>query len=66
MRFRPWNGVFLSDEYLSNLDKARSITSDILDNYSQHGVTPLVESNICTSEELRQCLDLLEESHRTA
>ena len=60
MRFRPWNGVFLSEEYLSSVDRARAITADILALYSQHGVVPLVESNICTTKELRQCLDLLE------
>ena len=60
MRFRPWNGVFLSEEYLSSVDKAQAITAEILAVYSQHGVIPLVESSLRTTQELRQCLDLLE------
>ncbi|BDA42017.1 hypothetical protein COCOBI_02-8180 [Coccomyxa sp. Obi] len=66
MRFRPWNGVFLSEEYLSSVDKAQAITAEILAVYSQHGVVPLVESKICTTQELRQCLDLLEGCHKNS
>ena len=64
MRFRPWNGVFLSEEYLSSVDKAQAITAEILAVYSQHGVIPLVESSLRTTQELRQCLDLLEGATR--
>lgn len=60
MRFRPWNGVFISEEYLSSVEKAEDITADILAVYAEHGVTPLVESNVSTTQELRHCLDLLE------
>ena len=35
MKFRPWNGVFLSDEYLGSVEAATAITRDaeLLINY---------------------------------
>ena len=60
MRYRPWNGVFLSEEYLSGLDAAEGITKSVLKIYSRYGVVPLVESNISSAVELRRCHELLQ------
>ncbi|KAK9863776.1 hypothetical protein WJX84_000402 [Apatococcus fuscideae] len=60
MNFRPWNGVFLSKEYLGSVDKAEEITLKILSIYAQHGVVPLLESNIQKVEDLRHALDLFD------
>ena len=62
MKYRPWNGVFLSDKYLSSVEAAESITGDILKLYHQHGVQPLVESSISSAAELRRCHGLLEQA----
>ncbi len=62
MKYRPWNGVFLSDKYLSGVDAAESITGAILKLYKQYGVQPLVESSISSAAELRRCQTLLEEA----
>ena len=43
-RFRPWNGVFLSDEYLSGTERAEAITKEILGVYATFGVEILVEA----------------------
>ena len=59
MRFRPWNGVFLSRDYLSDVSKAESITRELLDVYHQHGVAPLIETSIAKTEELRRVHQLL-------
>ena len=60
MKYRPWNGVFLSDEYLSGIDAAEDITASILKLYHQYGVKPLIESNISSTAELRRCHEMLE------
>ena len=60
MRFRPWNGVFLSERYLSSVEAAEEITKGILRLYYKHCVVPLVESNISTTDDLRRCLALLD------
>jgi hypothetical protein len=33
MKFRPWNGVFLSDAYLNDLEEAVKITKEIVNVY---------------------------------
>jgi hypothetical protein len=60
MKYRPWNGVFLSQDYLSSVETAEKITAEILTAYSDHGVIPLLESKISTAAELRHWLDLLQ------
>ncbi len=62
MKFRPWNGVFLSEDYLSSVEKAEEITLEILSIYANHGVVPLLESNIQKVDELRHALDLFKQA----
>lgn len=59
MRFRPWNGVFLSDEYLSGVDAAMESTRQLLSVYAQHGVVPLVESAVTSEADLETLRQLL-------
>ena len=51
--------MFLSDHYLSSVEAAESITSQLLDAYARAGVVPLLESPVKTEEELRQAKRLL-------
>ena len=60
MKFRPWNGVFLSDEYLSSTEAAARITKELLGCYKQHGVIPLLETALHSTQDLRAATDLLE------
>lgn len=62
MKYRPWNGVFLSDKYLSSVNTAESITTSILQLYHQYSVQPLIESSISSAAELRRCHAMLEEA----
>ena len=64
MKYRPWNGVFLSDKYLSGVETAEGITASILRLYHQYGVQPLVESNITSAAELQRCHALMEQAVR--
>lgn len=51
MKFRPWNGVFLSDEYLRSVERAEAITRELVGIYRRHGVEPLVETAVRTDDE---------------
>ena len=62
MKYRPWNGVFLSDKYLSSVEAAESITMSILQLYQQYNVQPLVESSISSAAELGRCHAMLEQA----
>lgn len=59
MPCRPWNGVYLSQEYLSSVEAADAITRDILHTYAAAGVVPLVESAVKSDKELSSLLQLL-------
>eukprot|EP00775_Hariotina_reticulata_P012875 gene12875-13001_t len=59
MKFRPWNGVFLSDEYLSSVEAAEAITKNLLSVYSDAGVVPLVESAVTTDSDMLRLQALL-------
>ncbi|GFH12400.1 uncharacterized protein HaLaN_08080, partial [Haematococcus lacustris] len=59
MRFRPWSGVLLSEEYLGSVEAAEAITREVVRTYAAHGVTPLIESSVRSASELQPVLDLL-------
>jgi hypothetical protein len=60
MRYRPWSGVFLNDEYLSSVEDAETITKDLLKLYHQANIVPLLETRLSTLPELQHALQLLE------
>ena len=60
MKYRPWNGVFLNDEYLSSVPKAMQITREILTCYHKYQVTPLLESALNTKQDMLAARDLLQ------
>ena len=59
MKFRPWAGVFLSDEYLSSVERAEEITIAQMACLVRHGATPLIESPVTKDEDWAQCERLL-------
>ena len=63
-KFRPWNGVFLSDEYLSGVEGARDITVALLRIYKCYEVIPLVESAVKDIAGLREVMDLFQDADK--
>lgn len=59
MKFRPWNGVFLSDEYLSSVEAADKLTRQLLSLYAAHNVVPLIESAVKSEQDIAYIQDLL-------
>ena len=43
LRFRPWKGVYLDNQFISDIDFATQRTLEILQMYRKSGVIPLVE-----------------------
>lgn len=52
MKFRPWNGVFLSESFLADVDVATAIVGDILDVYRENDVEVLVETAMRTEKDI--------------
>lgn len=49
MKFRPWGGVYLSDDYLNSVDGARTSTKRVLTVYKEFNVVPLVETDLANN-----------------
>lgn len=72
-KFRPWNGVFLSDEYLSGVAQADAITRQVVQLYREFGVEPLIETAVRGQQDLDRLHALLgdlccheQQAHTTA
>ncbi len=50
-KFRPWKGVYLSNEYLNSLEESSKITKKIIDFYSNNSIIPLVETELSTEKQ---------------
>ena len=62
-KFRPWNGVFLSPEFLQGPDEATSIVLDIIRVYQSNNVELLWEApGIRTEKDMKLLRKLLEEA----
>eukprot|EP00820_Chromera_velia_P029467 Cvel_2097.t1-p1 / transcript=Cvel_2097.t1 / gene=Cvel_2097 / organism=Chromera_velia_CCMP2878 / gene_product=hypothetical protein / transcript_product=hypothetical protein / location=Cvel_scaffold81:302-3193(-) / protein_length=366 / sequence_SO=supercontig / SO=protein_coding / is_pseudo=false len=62
MKFRPWKGVFLSDEYLSSVEAAEAVTLEVLKAFDEFGVEVLVESAVRGEKDLEALVRLLEKA----
>lgn len=59
MKYRPWNGVFLSDKYLNSVQEATSITKQLIKCYQKYEVIPLLETALNTKQDMQGALSLL-------
>jgi len=65
-KFRPWNGVFLSDEFLSGPTAARAIVVELIRLYDAHEVDLLVEApGIRSEKDVDLMENLLKEARST-
>lgn len=60
MKFRPWGGVFLSNEYLSSVEAADAITRRLVGVYADQGVLPLVETAVEGEADVTRVRQLLQ------
>lgn len=60
MKFRPWHGVFLSDEYLSSVEEATRITKELLACYRKNEVVPLLETALRSKKDVEEAHALMD------
>ena len=58
-KFRPWKGVFFSDQYLNSVEKANSITREILKVYQKYKIDLLIESECSSIQQLENAKNKL-------
>ena len=60
-KFRPWKGVFLSNDYLNSNLNAFQITKELLEFYNKNNICPLIESECCSKKQLEDLMNLLKD-----
>ena len=53
-KYRPWKGVYCSNEFLESEEFANKIITNLLKTYKQNQICPLIETNITTDEHLKK------------
>ncbi|ABM75314.1 Hypothetical protein NATL1_07561 [Prochlorococcus marinus str. NATL1A] len=53
-KYRPWKGVYCSNEFLESEEMAHEIIINLLMTYKQNEICPLIETNITTDEHLKK------------
>jgi hypothetical protein len=59
MSFRPWNGVFLNEEFLSSVEAADLVVRKIVQLYTTFSVEPLVETAVKSRQDMQRVQELL-------
>ncbi len=58
-KYRPWKGVYCSNEFLESEEFAHKIITNLLKTYLQNQICPLIETNISTDEHLKKLTNIL-------
>ena len=58
-KYRPWKGVYISDEYLYSLEKFYSFTKDLAGLYLDNNICPVIETECSSLERLDDIYNLL-------
>ena len=58
-RFRPWKGIYLTENYLNSQAIAKNLTRSIHKVYENYDLCTLIETDICSAKSLDACSDLL-------
>ena len=58
-KFRPWKGVYCSEEFLESVDIANAETIKLLQTYREYKIYPVIETNTSTEYNLNNLKRLL-------
>ena len=53
-KYRPWKGVYCSNEFLESEEMAHKIITNLLKTYKQNEICPLIETDISTDDHLKK------------
>lgn len=59
-KFRPWRGVYCSNEFLGSIDIANDIVLNILKTYNQFNIIPIIETSVTTESQLMSLKNILD------
>ena len=53
-KFRPWKGVYCSNEFLESVDFANILITELLETYKQYKICPIIETDMTTEDQLKK------------
>ena len=59
-KYRPWKGVYCSQEFLDSVDLANKSVKNLLETYLLNNICPIIETNISNEEQLKSLNMLME------
>ena len=60
-KFRPWRGVYLTQDFLNSLEYSKSITKEIYKFYYKNDIIPLVETECSTIKQFNEVKNLFQD-----
>ncbi len=60
-KFRPWRGVYLTQDFLNSLEYSKSITTETYKSYCRNDIIPLVETECSTIKQFNEVKDLFQD-----
>ena len=57
-KFRPWRGVYLTQDFLNSLEYSKSITKEIYKFYYKNNIIPLIETECSTIKQFNEVKNL--------
>jgi len=60
-KFRPWRGVYLTQDFLNSLEYSKSITRQIYKLYYKNDIIPLVETECSTIKQFNEVNNLFQD-----
>ena len=58
-KFRPWKGVYISENYINSLENFYSFTKDLVALYLENNITPVIETDFSSIQKLEFIYKLL-------
>ena len=60
-KFRPWRGVYLTQDFLNSLEYSKSITTETYKSYCRNDIIPLVETECSTIKQFNEVKNLFQD-----
>ena len=64
-RFRPWTGVFVDAQFLSNTESAMRGAQSVLKIFEENNISPLIESPTRKDADLERAVNFLQDAQKT-
>ena len=58
-KYRPWKGVYCSDEFLNSVEFANNVVIQLLQIYRSNKIYPIIETDVSTQEKINKLKEII-------